>query len=140
MADVWWLLNAMHRRAGQFGGRIIELLEQILDVLRSGIAANVSITITTTGGGGFADFLKQLDLWKLLALLAILVGFVVALALAMRLFNLNALLGAAAIALFLASITPLVEKLAGYDWSQIIKIGVGLGALALFVEIGRAHV
>ena len=133
MADVWWLLNAMHRRAGQIGGRIIELLEQILEVLRSGIAANVSITITTTGGGGFADFLKNLDLWKLLALLAILVGFVVALALAMRLFNLNALLGAAAIALFLASITPLVEKLAGYDWSQIIKIGVGLAALALFV-------
>jgi hypothetical protein len=134
MADVWWLLNAMHRRLGTIGGRIIELLEAILATLWDGINVNATLSITIrTTGGGLADLLKELDLWKLLALLAILVGFVASLALAMRLFNANALIAAAAIALFLASITPLIEKLAGYNWSAIAKIGVGLGALALFV-------
>jgi hypothetical protein len=157
MVDVWWLLNAMYAREGQIlaairalqgdiaslaaeinaiGACVCGLLQAILDALRAGITLTGSIAITITGGGGgggIFDFLKDISLWRLLALLAMLAGFVAALGLAMDLFTTNALIAGAAIAMFVAAIIPLLDKLASFDWAQIAKIGVGLAALAGFV-------
>ncbi|MGH2933880.1 MAG: hypothetical protein ACRDL2_05115 [Gaiellaceae bacterium] len=156
MADVWWLLNAMHAREGQIldtirglrgdmaafaaevnmiGANVCALLQAILDQLRAGVnlVGRIDIVITGGGSGGPLDFLKDVDLWRLLAFLTILAGFVAALGLAMDLFTTNALIAAAAIAGFVAAIIPLLDKLAGFDWPTIAKIGVGLAALAGFV-------
>jgi hypothetical protein len=156
MADVWFLLQAMYAREGQIleairalrgdlagiafeitalGSCVCGLLQAILDQLRAGVnlVGRIDIVITGGGRGGPFDFLKDIDLWKLLAFLSILAGFVAALGLAMDLFTTNALIATAAIAGFIAAIIPLLDKLAGFDWPTIGKIAVGLAALAGFV-------
>jgi hypothetical protein len=161
MVDIWWLLNAMYAREGQILAAIrglqgnlasisveisairscvCPLLQAILDALRAGITLTGSIAIAITGGGGgIFDFLKDVSLWRLLALLAMLAAFVAALGLAMNLFTANALIAGAAIAMFVAAIIPLLDKLASFDWPTIGKIGVGLVALAGFVwALGQA--
>jgi hypothetical protein len=155
MADIWFLLGSMYYREGlileairalhvdlvgiayeltAIGNCVCSLLQAILDQLRAGIDLIGQITIVITGGdGGIFDFLKDIDLWKLLAFLAILAAFVTALGFAMNLFTANALIATVAIAVFVAAIMPLLDKLAGLDWSQIGKIATGLAALAGFV-------
>jgi hypothetical protein len=163
MADVWLLLQAMYAREGQIleairairgdlagiafeitalGNCVCGLLQAILDQLRAGVnlVGRIDIVITSSGGGGGPfDFLKDINLWKLLAFLAILAGFVAVLGLAMSLFTKNALFAAFAIALFVKAMIPLLDKLASFDWPTIGKLVVGLAALAGFAyALGKA--
>jgi len=122
------------------GASVCSLLQAILDELRKGLTLTgqfqVTINITESGGGGgFVDFLNKIDLLKLLGLLAILLGFVTLLGLALRLFTATAIAALAAISYFVSKMIPLVELLGKLSGWHILGIVVGLSALAGFVYL-----
>jgi hypothetical protein len=126
---------------------VCNLLVRLIAEIRAGLKVEgvlkyegtFTITIVQVGPGGGGGLLDQIDLLKLLGLLLMLAGFVALLGLAFRTFNASALLGAAAIAAFVASMMPLLELLSKLDWGQIFRIAAGLAALAGFVWLlGKA--
>ena len=121
------------------GDLVVALLEAILDQLRTGIGLTGQIQIVIAGGGG-GSWLDNLDLWKLLGLLGILalalaaiVAFLFGVGSALALFSAKSLIAVLAIAGLVAALTPLMKTLAGFDWVDLAKIGVGFAGIAGFV-------
>src|SRR6266508_563289 len=127
------------------GNAVVTLLQAILDQLRQGIGVTGQIQIVISTGG-LGDFLSSLDLWKLLGLLGILalglaliVAFLFGVGAALATFGAKAILAAAAIGVLVAALIPLMNTLAGYDWEQLAKIGLGFLGIAGFVWLlGKA--
>ncbi len=135
---------------GAFHAATVSLLQQILDVLKTGITVkgtlqvqggillfgNPTITIDSKG----PDWLGNLSLLKLLGLvgllgltLLLLVLFVAGLGFALKTFTATAVLALGAIALFVKSMIPLVELLGKMSFADIGTLTLGLTALAGFV-------
>ncbi|HEY1178388.1 MAG TPA: hypothetical protein VGF17_19710, partial [Phytomonospora sp.] len=127
---------------GGIGAQIIGLLQAILDKLNNGIGLTGTIQITVTG----ADPLAELDLWKLLGLLvllaaglAVIVAFLYGVGAALATFTAMAIPAAIAIGILVTALIPLMNTLAGFDWEQLAKIGLGFLGIAGFVALlGKA--
>ena len=127
------------------GDAVVILLMAILDQLRQGIGITGTIQIVISTGG-LGDFLKTLDLWKLLGLLGLLalgltliVAFLFGVGAALATFGAKAILAAAAIGVLVAALIPLMTTIAGFEWEDLAKIGLGFLAIAGFVlALGKA--
>ena len=127
------------------GNAVVVLLQAILDQLRQGIGITGQIQIVLSTGG-LGDFLKTLDLWKLLGLLGLLavglgliVAFLFGVGAALATFGAKAILAAAAIGVLVAALIPLMTTIAGFKWEDLAKIGLGFAGIAGFVfALGKA--
>ena len=127
------------------GDTVVRLLQAILDQLQKGIGLSGQIQIVVSTGG-LGDFLKTLDLWKLLGLLGILtlglaliVLFLYGVGAALATFSGKAMLAAITVGILVAALVPLISTLAGFDWMQLLKIAAGFAGIAGFVWLlGRA--
>jgi hypothetical protein len=136
------LVAAFATEASGMGSMIIGLLQAILDRLNQGIGLTGTIQIIVTG----ADPLKDLDLWKLLGLLgllvlglAIIVAFLFGVGRALATFTAGAIKAAAAVVLLAVGLIPLMTTLSKFKLGEMAMIAAGFLVIALFVAgLGKA--
>ena len=121
------------------GGAQTAILLAILAALQKGISFQGTFTLAIDAGS-LGDFLEQLDLLKLLGLLgllalalAMIVAFLYGVGMALSSFGVGAIAAAVAVGKLVVALTPLIEKLAGYDWKNLLAIGAGFLLIGLFI-------
>jgi hypothetical protein len=173
MNEVFDDLNALRARAGQISSKLdlvnLDLigiyaeiiaigdclcttLQEILDLLKSGLKLNAILTIKIDAGS-LGDIFKGLDLgklWQLLGIaalgvlllvgaLAALVAFVYALGAALSGFTMTSVLAIFAISGLIAKLTELAVALSKMSVGDIAGVIAGLAALGGFVyALGKA--
>lgn len=118
----------------QLEWRILGVLEAILAQLQQGIRLTGEVVFRFRFNVGDIDWLEVLKLLgALFAGLAMLAVFIWAVVLALKTLGVTGIAAALAMAVMLWQLGELVKVLAGLSWPDVAKLGVALGALAVFV-------